>query len=62
MSYSMCLMALVTSQIQQLQAEIKESLDSRLQQLAELVTSFFGPGSVPDHGLGFRAGSGRAST
>lgn len=42
MNYSICLMALVTSQLQQLRAEMDESLQPHLQRIAELVTSFFG--------------------
>ena len=60
MNYSMVLLALVTSRVQQLQDEVKESLQPQLQRIAELVTSFFGGGTVAGHCLGLRASSGRA--
>jgi hypothetical protein len=61
MNYSTCLMAVVASQVQS-QTEIKKSLEPRLQQLVELVTLFFVPGTVSGERLGLRAGSGRAGT
>jgi hypothetical protein len=42
MNYSMCLMALVASRVQQLQTEVNDSLQPQLQHISELVTSFFG--------------------
>jgi hypothetical protein len=57
MNYSMILMTLVTSQIQQLQADLQESLEPRLQELLELVTTFFVPGTVPGQRLGLRTDS-----
>jgi hypothetical protein len=48
----MVLLALVTSRVQQLQNEVKESLQPQLQHIAELATSFFGGGTVAGFGLG----------
>ena len=42
MNYSIGLMAVVASRMQQLPAEVNESLQPHLQHMAELVTSFFG--------------------
>lgn len=52
MNYSMCLLALVASRAVELQAEVQESLQPHLQQIAELVTLFFGRGSIARCGLG----------
>jgi hypothetical protein len=52
MNYSTCLMALVTSQVQQLQQEAQESLQPHLQRIAERLTAFFGGGAVARRGVG----------
>ena len=58
MDYSMCLMALVASRVEELKAEFGESLQPHLQRITELVTSFFGRPAVADCGLGVRTGTG----
>ncbi len=52
MNYSMCLMAAVASRVEQLQAEVKESLQPHLQRIAELATSFFGERAFARRRLG----------
>ena len=52
MNYSMCLMALVASRIEELKIEVGQSLQPHLQRIVELVTSFFGQPRVAGHGLG----------
>jgi hypothetical protein len=52
MNYSMVLLATVTSQVQQLHQEVHDSLEPQLQQIAELVTSFFGSGTLADLSAG----------
>ena len=42
MNYSTCLMALVASRVQEVQADVTTTLDPHLQHIAGLVTSFFG--------------------
>jgi hypothetical protein len=43
MNYSTCLMALVASDLADLETQVSQSLQPQLQRIAELVTSFFGP-------------------
>jgi hypothetical protein len=45
-------MALVASRVQEVQAEVRTTLDPHLQRLAELVTLFFGPRVIALRGLG----------
>jgi hypothetical protein len=47
MDYSTVLMALVASQVDQVEAEVNESLQPLLQNLVQLVTSFFWRASRP---------------
>lgn len=41
MNYSTCLMALIASQVEDLETQVSKSLQPHLQRIAELVTSFF---------------------
>ena len=50
MNYSTCLVPLVASRAVQLHAEVNQSLQPHLQQIAGLVTSFFGSGIVARRG------------
>lgn len=43
MNYSTCLMALVASEVAEVETQVTKSLQPHLQQIAEFVTSFFGP-------------------
>ena len=52
MNYSMCLMALVASRVEELKTELGESLQAHLQRIVERVTSFFGRPAVAGRGLG----------
>jgi hypothetical protein len=45
-------MALVASRAVQFQAEVKEALQPHLQEIAGLVTSFFGERVIASRGLG----------
>lgn len=45
MNYSICLAALLTSQVQQLMVEAQETLLRCLRQIVELVVSFFAGGN-----------------
>lgn len=52
MNYSMCLMALVASRVEELQSQVGQSLQPQLQRITELVTSFFGRPGVAGRCLG----------
>jgi len=43
MNYSTCLMALVASEVAEVETKATETLQPHLQQIAELLTLFFGP-------------------
>lgn len=52
MNYSTILMGLIASQNRQLASQIRKSLEPYLQQVAELVTTFFTPRAVAEQRLG----------
>ena len=52
MEYSMCLMALAASRVEELHTQVGQSLQPHLQRISELVTSFFGWAALAGRGLG----------
>lgn len=52
MNYSTCLMALVASDLDELETQVADSLQPHLQRIAEFVTSFFGPRALACRGPG----------
>jgi hypothetical protein len=60
MNYSTCLMALVASRVQEVQAEVTTTLEPHLQRVAALVTSFFGGRGIARRGPEIGTGTGDA--